>query len=158
MRNGTSGFSLLEIIVSLVILSALAAGIFSTVHFAKRVSIQAQQKAIAVSYIESRLSELKSIGADKLDESKDVDRPDVVDLALIQSGSCVGIEGGKESPYCVPINEFNGRMKGLVMAKVSDDPSSFGFKQIWVVAKWIDFTLPGHNRIRTESAVTGVSS
>ena len=148
-----TGFSLLEIIVSLVILSTLAAGIFATVSFAKRVSTQAQQKAVAVSLIESRLSELKSKGAANLDPVKSVQDPLGV-AALTTCPECPGCSNEEKLLYCEPINEFNGRMTGLVMANVADDPSSPGSQFIvLVVAKWTDFTVSG-NRIRTESAVT----
>jgi prepilin-type N-terminal cleavage/methylation domain-containing protein len=152
---GKRGFSLLEIIVSLVILSALAAGIFATISFAKRVSIQAQQKAIAVSMIESRLNDLRSKVAAKvtLNSGDSVNDPlGMNDLGIISSGDCAQAEGGKPLPYCEEIDEFNHRMRGLVMAKVSGTT----FQEVLVVAKWIDFTIPG--RIRTESAVTAIET
>ena len=148
------GFSLLEIIVSLVILSTLAAGIFATVSFAKRVSIQAQQKAIAVSLIQSRLNELKSEGAADLIKEQSVEDLNTITNQLIISGTC---PPGKATPYCVSIDEFGGRMKGVVAVKVTPDASDPRFKEVLVTAKWVDFTLPGSSRIRTESAVTAIN-
>ena len=141
------GFSLLEIIVSLVILSTLAAGIFATVSFAKRVSIQAQQKAIAVSLIQSRLNELKSKAADLIVVDQTTATDNQVRTGICPSG---------ESDYCDQISEFNNQMKGLVMVKVTDDNDAPPLKIVLVVAKWTDFTLPGSSRIRTESAATSM--
>ncbi|MBI1977906.1 MAG: type II secretion system protein, partial [Candidatus Omnitrophica bacterium] len=61
LRN-VSGFSMVEVILALVIISVLASGIFATISFSKRMSIRSQDKAIAVSFVEKKMNELKAGG------------------------------------------------------------------------------------------------
>ena len=165
-RSDKRGFSLLEIIVSMVIILTLAAGIFATVSFAKRVSIQAQQKQMVVSFIESRLAELKSKGASNLDPAVDVDDPSIFKTLGQVSAKCAGngMHDRKSNPsdiYCESISEFGDRMKGMVMATISCPELLAGmtcdkaveYKSVYVLARWIDFTV-SPNRVRSEDAVT----
>ena len=60
------GFTLVEVIISTVIIGILATGIFAMVSYSKRMSIRTQQKAAAVSIVEKKLNELRSGGVSSL--------------------------------------------------------------------------------------------
>ncbi|MBI3999972.1 MAG: type II secretion system protein [Candidatus Omnitrophica bacterium] len=138
------GFTLIEIIVAMVIISLLGAGIFATVSFSKRVAVRAQQNTIAISHIESLLSELKHMGAGELVATASVsDQPD-------GPLNCSGFK------YCQEMNELGGRMVGRVVAKVEnpfEDQGTEDFKEIEVTAVWDDPILKMR---RTESVYTTV--
>ena len=60
------GFTLVEVIVSVVIIGILASGIFALTSYSGRLSMRAQQKVTAISLIEKKINELKAGGVDNL--------------------------------------------------------------------------------------------
>ena len=56
------GFSMVEVITATVIVSVLAAGIFATTSFSKRMDVTVQQKLIAMSKVEEQMNNLKQQG------------------------------------------------------------------------------------------------
>ncbi len=65
-RRTASGFSLVEVIITLVILSILATGVLGTLFYGKRAMESGQQKMIAAHLLESKIALFRSKGAKAL--------------------------------------------------------------------------------------------
>lgn len=61
-RRRIGGFTMLEVMVSVVIISAVALGVMGTVLYTKRASSITQQRMIAIQLIDKKLNEVKSDG------------------------------------------------------------------------------------------------
>jgi prepilin-type N-terminal cleavage/methylation domain-containing protein len=114
------GFTLLEIMVSMVILLLLASGALSAVSYAKRASLRIQDKAAAVSFLELKMNEYKQKGAKSIasEPSASVCAPD----PLCDNDCCL------DAPGSFPNGKFN--------TKVVSDPSDPGFKEVKVNVWW----------------------
>ena len=62
----TNGFSLIEVIVSMILLSLLAVGVVSTTAYGKNSRIQATEKLMAVTLLEKEMNQLRQAGAKNL--------------------------------------------------------------------------------------------
>lgn len=138
------GFTLLEVIVATVIIGILAAGIFATIFYSKRMSIRAQEKAIAVSLIEKVMSELKHIGAEELDATPTAELTDPEAPCNSPAAEAKPWEG------CV-VKEFGGKMNGVLTVDIKEASEGETAKNVKVSVTWTDRSL---NVPRTESAVT----
>lgn len=61
-----SGFTLIELLMAVVIVNAVALGIFGTMWYSKRISVVTGERDVAMSIADSRMSELKRTGAQAL--------------------------------------------------------------------------------------------
>ena len=120
-----SGFSLLEIMASLVILTILAGGIFATVSFSKRMAIRAEEKLIASSLVEQKLNELRQKGA--------VNVPSGTSAASLGSA----LSGGTITTVVTP-------------PLAVGDPNREKLKEVMVTVSWTD----RFGQERSESAMT----
>ncbi len=138
MKKNQSGFSMVEVITAMVIVSVLAAGVFATTSFSKRMDVITQQKLIAMSKVEERMNSLKHQGAASLAATLDVTPPPD------QSNLCY-------SNNCTPnISELNGTMKVSVSTIVKAVPADPNAKEVIVRADWKDSL----GAVRTQSAAT----
>ncbi len=60
MERNSSGFTLIEVVISMLIISTLAVGALGTVFYARRSAGTAQQKMIAMHLLEKKLSDIKT--------------------------------------------------------------------------------------------------
>jgi prepilin-type N-terminal cleavage/methylation domain-containing protein len=121
------GFTFVEVIVSLVVLTALAAGIFATVSYTKRMSLRAEEKTVAISLVEKKLNELKDNGASGFDP--------VV---------------GSPTPY-TQVESILGLLTNGTRTTSVTEPET-NLKEVLVTVTWTDKL----GQTRSESAVTAI--
>jgi len=128
-----SGFTLVEVIVSMVLISVLAAGIFVTISQNKRVSMRLQQKAIAAALVDQRMNELKRFGARDL---------------TVTGPPASGANAACISSDCVQISELANGFRNTAIT--SPEPGNERIKEALVRVDWTD----PRGAVMTESAVT----
>ena len=124
------GLSLVEIIVSLVLVSLLAAGIFSAISYSKRASIRAQEKMIIIALAEKKMNELKSGGVPALPQGT------VSECINGTAPGCRAVQG-------VPVGSLE---------TVVHDTDDTNLKEVKVTFSWTDRL----GALRTESIVTAM--
>ena len=132
----TRGFTLIEVIISLVILGILAGGVFATISFSKLMSIRTQEKAIAIGIVEAKMNALKESGVPNL--------PPDCDQTL---NNC--------QPEEVTLGQWGGApLTGTLTTEVKDtvpaDPLKM--KEVKVTLQWAD----RFGQDRTVSVVTAM--
>lgn len=128
-RTTNGGFSLLEIIVAMVILSLLGAGLFATVSYSKRMAIRNEEKLTALSLIEEKLGELKKEGARNLTVTETVTPKPLAPL-------------------------LNGEMTTTIAYGESSTTPPENFKEVTVKVEWRDRWLGAGDSNRNESIST----
>lgn len=117
---------MVEVITATVIVSALAAGVFATTSFSKRMDVLSEQRLIAMSKVEERMNDLKRQGAAALAVTLPAGSdPCVFPHPSCKSASCACVQG-----------EMNGTMNG-VLSTIIRQPAP-GAKDVIVRFDWYD--------------------
>src|SRR3989338_1970083 len=134
-KHDRAGFTLLEVITATVILAILAAGIFSTLSFSKRMAIRAHQKMIAISVIEAKLNELKLKGPREIDVTS---VPAGGASELCTSSDCVRLNDPVK--FNPPINDLDSPTIEAVRNTEIRQPdlNNPGVKEVRVSVSWRD--------------------
>lgn len=147
MKN-LNGFSLLEVIVSLVILSVVALGALAAMSQGKYGTMGGQDKLIAMHLVEEKLNELKEKGADELIINQN---PKIINRNTVEAGA-------EDYKYVEQLEELSyeeaEENPPTMNVKISyaSDPSDEKFKAIETWIEWRDRT----SNLKKESVMTMV--
>ncbi|OGW79401.1 MAG: hypothetical protein A3G33_03415 [Omnitrophica bacterium RIFCSPLOWO2_12_FULL_44_17] len=117
-----SGFSLVEVIISMMVIAIVALGAFAAMNYSKKSSKDAEEKMIAVSIVERKLNEFRTLNVLDLNVYNDFQNTVTLDTNTINGDISSFLNNGLIQDRIVQPNPPN-------------DPA---YKEVTVQVTWLD--------------------